>query len=133
MQTGVIYFNETVVGKATITEEGLYYRFDCICSLPQNGIFRVYAITPFEEINLGVCIPENGKMCVTSSIPVSRIGVSMPRFVVHSKNELMSDFYELMPDEPIESISLLRECYFTCSNGRKGIRRKRSIDGVQKQ
>lgn len=123
-----IYLHGSVIGKVTVEKEGLYYNFNCVCDLPVKEIFRIHAVTPFERINLGVCIPEKGCLRVMSRVPVSRIGDNLPKFCAVPKNEETSDFYELIPNQPFENLNCLRECSYVSVNGRRGIVRKHSLD-----
>ena len=60
------------VGKAFVTEHGLYMEVLCICRR-SNGIERVVAICESGEENIGICAPAGGQMEVTAKIPKKRL------------------------------------------------------------
>ena len=113
-----IYSNGSVVGKATIKREGLYYRIECVCDLPEDGIFRVSAVTTKEGVNLGVCVPENGQQCLLTRVPVRRLGEEIPQFHIVGKESGTPYSFELTPGGTFEHIRDLRDCYYFCNDGK---------------
>lgn len=116
--------NGEVVGEATIEKEGLYYHISCVCNLPTDKIYRVFAITPSEEVNLGVCRPENTQMCLETKVSARRIGDTAPEFYIIPKCENTYEFYEVVSEQPFADIMILRECRFAVKGGKLGVIRE---------
>ena len=113
-----IYLDGNVVGIAKISEEGLYYRIECTCDLPQNTIFKVYAVTSCETLNIGVCTPCGEKLRTVRKIPVSRWGTAAPQFYVVPKDKSACEIIKLLPNEPVECVEDLRNCTLMWENGK---------------
>lgn len=52
-----VFLNGAVVGRAEVTTEGLYYRFRCRCTLPDQRMYRLVVTTSGRQIDLGICVP----------------------------------------------------------------------------
>ena len=113
-----IYLDGNVVGIAKICEEGLYYRIECTCDLPQNTIFKVYAVTSCETLNIGVCTPCGEKLRTVRKIPVSRWGTAAPQFYVVPKDECDREVIKLLPNTPVTCVEVLRQCKLIWKNGK---------------
>lgn len=64
-----IYYNNKSVGNAQISEEGLYYRFRCSCTLPKDDLFRISVTDGVKRQDLGICVPEGEKFTLTKRLP----------------------------------------------------------------
>ena len=61
------------VGIVHIKHKDLYYHLACSCSLPDDRFYRVVAECNGEQINVGICVPEDDHYTVTARIPVCKI------------------------------------------------------------
>lgn len=113
-----IYLDGNVVGIAKISEEGLYYSVECTCDLPRNTIFKVYAVTSCETLNIGVCTPCGEKLRTVRKIPVTRWGNVVPQFYVLPKDECDRELIELLPNSPVTCVENLRQCRLIWENGK---------------
>ena len=71
-ETYEILYADAVVGTAQMEKEGLYYRFCCRCSLPDQGLYRIHVISGDHRENLGICIPVDGAFGMDKKIPIKR-------------------------------------------------------------
>ena len=84
-----IQFSGKIVGKAKIEKAGLYYHFRCTCQFPRDEIYRLVVKCGNENINLGICVPENGGYSLSARIPIKRFGADDVTVFALSKDNAM--------------------------------------------
>ena len=62
------------IGTAQMEKLGLYYVFSCRCRLPEEGLYRIHAISGDAREDLGICIPMDGAFGMDKKIPAKRLG-----------------------------------------------------------
>lgn len=82
-----VEYQKHTVGYLTITQEGLYSRYNGTFKMDNDGIYRVYALTPKESINLGVCNPDQDGWNIQGKIPANKIKYQDIRFKINSAGE----------------------------------------------
>ena len=117
-----VCFGNRQVGKVTVQRKGLYYRFQCRCRLPENGVSRLRISCGKVQENLGVLTPEGDGFCLDTKLPVKRFGEEIPVFTVVPKSERAEGTYvPVYPEEPFSYISELKRAYLVRKNGGLGI------------
>ena len=85
-ETYDITYDGEPVGTARMEKQGLYYVFSCRCRLPEEGLYRIYAINGDAREDLGICIPMDGVFGMDKKIPQKRIGEGMLTFELVPKD-----------------------------------------------
>ena len=65
-----IMMDSQVVGQAEVMQEGLYYRFSCKCTPPDNSIHRILVGDGNNTKDLGICVPTGEWFCLVARVPV---------------------------------------------------------------
>ena len=68
-----IYWNDKKVGHVKVKKDGLYYRLECICSPPQEGIHRIIVGNYQNRISLGICVPQGREYGIKTCVPVKKL------------------------------------------------------------
>ena len=69
-----IIYNDRPVGTARMEKQGLYLFFSCRCTLPDEEMYRIHAISGDAREDLGICIPMDGAFGMDKKIPAKRLG-----------------------------------------------------------
>lgn len=117
-----IRMGKEVVGTATVTQQGLYYRFVCKCNISGSVICRVTVSCNGHHENLGVLVPSGSGFGLTTKLAVKRLGKgpfqfrAMPK---HQKSE--GKFIPVYPEEPFAYITRLQNAFLEIRNGQAGV------------
>ncbi len=65
-----IFCKNRVVGSAEIKREGLYYKIQCACTLPNEKFHRITVSDGTAVRDLGICVPSGSKFTLTARVPV---------------------------------------------------------------
>lgn len=65
-----IMMNTKVVGQAEVMKEGLYYRFTCRCTPPNDAIHRIIVSDGNITRDLGICVPTGEWFCLVCRVPI---------------------------------------------------------------
>ena len=116
-----IFDGDTVIGTASISREGLYYRFDCECRPEKRGLFKICLLDENEKIILGTPIPEGHGFCLRTKLPIKRLRGQKPRFFINRGSEETGKFIPVAPDTPFLYLQELENAYFCIRDGVSGI------------
>lgn len=104
-------------GKATVIPVGLYFDIQCRCKA-QNDITRIVAKCGDKQVNIGICIPQNGEMTVHTKIPQKRLqGLSGFALI----KEMQEQWVPLIEGEPIDCLDRLTKARFLYKQGQPGL------------
>ena len=117
-----VYFGNRPAGKVQVMRQGLYYRFQCRCSLTGDVVCRLLVKIGDKSENLGVVVPEGTGFGLDTKIPVKRLGEGMPAFCLMPKGGIIGKFVPICPEEPFQYIQRLKDSFLTYQNGQAGIR-----------
>ena len=110
------------VGKATVEQQGLYYKISCRCRLTGNGMCRLMVACNGKQEDLGTLVPMDGAFGLEKRIPVKRLGEGTPEFLLMSKESVRKEkFVPVYPEEPFSYLSRLQDAYLARRNGQLGI------------
>lgn len=65
-----IMMDTKVVGQAEVMKEGLYYRFTCKCTPPNDAIHRIIVSDGNITRDLGICVPTGEWFCLVCRVPI---------------------------------------------------------------
>ena len=110
------------VGKATVEQQGLYYKISCRCNLTGKGMYRLTVFCDEKQEDLGTLVPLDGVFGLEKRIPVKRLGEGNPEFLLRSKDSVRREkFVPVYPEEPFTYMSRLKDAYLERRNGQLGI------------
>ena len=113
-----MYLGRETVGKAYVSQQGLYYRITCRCAMSSGVIHRLVVACEGRQESLGVLVPIDQEFGSDTKIPVKRLGRGPFQFLLLPKHRAMEEEYvPLSPQEPFAYITKLRECYLVRKNG----------------
>ena len=116
-----VYLGDKTAGKLQIEKEGLYYRLTCRCVVPDDLVYRLFAVTDQRRENLGVVLPENGGYVLQRKIPAKRLQPGC-RFLLSARGETNTGtFVPVYPEEPFSYISRLETAFLEVRNGQTGL------------
>ena len=82
-----ILMDTQVVGQAEVTKEGLYYRFSCKCTPPDDGIHRILVSDGNSTKDLGICVPTGEWFCLVCRVPVKYLSDENLQFALVPKEQ----------------------------------------------
>lgn len=115
-----IYAGTQVVGRAEVIKEGLYYRFSCKCTLPDEGVYRIMVSDGNNTKDLGICVPTGEWFCLVSRVPIKYLSGDKLEFALVPKDrqELV---VPVVTDEPFEDLDKLESAYLQQTDGKSKI------------
>ena len=119
-----VYYKNEQVGKVELQVKGLYCRIICRCEIPDNRIYRLYAVTGLGRENLGVLVPSGNGFILDKQIPLKRLGHGHMEFCLSSgETSLLSEmFVPIRSEEPFLYLDRLQEGVLEIREGQIGIR-----------
>ena len=115
-----VYLGDKPAGKLQITREGLYYRLLCRCQVPDEMVYRLFAVSDKERVNLGVVIPDGDGFTLERRIPAKQLQ-SGSRFVLSARSDTEEGrFVPVYPEEPFTYISQLETAFLEVRAGQVG-------------
>ena len=116
-----VYLEDRIAGKLQIEKEGLYYRLLCRCVVPDDMVYRLFAVTDKGKENLGVVVPEDGGYVLRRKIPAKRLQPGS-RFLLSVRVEAAGEkFVPVYPEEPFTYITQLETAFLEIRNGQTGL------------
>ena len=117
-----VYFGDKSVGKAQVTEQGLYYHVVCRCSLSGEVMYRLEVSCGEKRENLGVLVPGENGFGLDTRFPISRVGRGVLSFCLLPRHDPLqgSQFVPITPEEPFAYLSRLKDAFLEIQEGKKG-------------
>lgn len=109
-----------VVGQAEVIKEGLYYRFSCKCTPPDDGIYRIMVSDGNNTKDLGICVPAGEWFCLVTRVPIKYLSGEKLEFTLVSKDRQELAVPVAM-DEPFADLDKLESAYFQEKDGKAKI------------
>lgn len=127
MDYGVV-FGEKTVGKAQVTQQGLYYHVICRCNLSGEVMHRLEVSCGEKKVDLGILVPMEQGFGLETSFPVSRVGKGELRFRLHPRHDTLQGrmFVPIKPEEPFAYLARLKDAFLEIQEGKKGASLPRS-------
>ena len=117
-----IVLGNEIVGKANVSEEGLYYHFACDCHLSGGVMYQIKLLSEGKEYNLGICVPIGDHFGVKTKVPIKNIGPNNFTFYIEPRHtEIKGKFVPIIADEPFAYIDKLETAFLDKQNGKQGI------------
>ncbi len=117
----VITSNEKPVGKATVSRQGLYYRFSCQCQ-KTPGIWKAAVRCGSKTVLLGTCIPDGAVLKIEKKVAAKELGDGVFSVVLLSGEEKQGHrAVPLYEDRRFEALSKLPYSRFGRINGQPAV------------
>ena len=102
-----IYHKQSVVGEAIVSQEGLFYHFQCLCRIPSKAIHHVIVSNGNKKFNLGVCIPQNKQFSSQKRIPIKHFDSQDFTFNLIERDQ--TQVAEINPAKPFDFLADLED------------------------
>ena len=116
-----VYIRDRQSGDIFLQKEGLYWRYTGKIHPDTPGIYRIYALTGQDKINLGVCQPTKNGWVTSGKLPLNRLHGENFRFLVNPEETIQEQILTVKEDEPFEHLEELDQCKFSADNGKPAI------------
>lgn len=115
-----IYAGTQVVGRAEVIKEGLYYRFSCKCTLPDEGVYRITVSDGNNTKDLGICVPTGEWFGLVTRVPVKYLSGDKLEFALVPKDSQVTAI-PVVTNEPFEDLDKLESAYLQEKDGKAEI------------
>ena len=100
------------MGTVHVSRQGLYWHFDCRCSLHSDTMQELILHIGQQTHNLGLLTPESGTFCLRTKLAAKKIGQGTPKFCLQPRHAPMEGiFVPLHPQEPFRYLHRLEQTY----------------------
>lgn len=117
----VVYLGDKPAGKLNIAREGLYYSLVCHCQVPEDAVYRLYAVTGKVRENLGVVIPEADGCALVKKIAVKKLQNDSYFVLSAGSPQEAGSFIPICPEEPFSYIAHLESAFLEVRGGQTGV------------
>lgn len=111
-----IFADTQVVGQAEVTKEGLYYRFSCKCTPPDEGIYRIMVSDGVNTRDLGICVPTGEWFCLVCRVPLKYLSSDDLRFALVPKDS-RAMVVPVATNEPFADLDKLSSAHLQVKEG----------------
>ena len=111
-----IMMDTQVVGQAEVIKEGLYYRFSCKCTPPNDEVHKIVVSDGSNTKDLGICVPEGEWFCLVSRTPVKHLPGETLRFTLIPQNKQQTTI-PVAIDQPFSGLDKLESAYLQETEG----------------
>lgn len=94
-----IYLGQDVIGKARVFQEGLFFHFQCQCSLPSQTVYHVILQCGSKEFDLGVGVPTEDYLSY-KRISIKQFENTQFRFYIAEKKKTVTERVEVDSEKP---------------------------------
>lgn len=115
-----IYAGTQIVGKAEVIKEGLYYRFSCQCTPPDENVHKILVSDGQNTKDLGICVPTGEWFCLVSRVPVKHLPGENLQFTLVSKDK-RDTIVPVKTNEPFPALDMLDSAHLQESEGKAEI------------
>ena len=115
-----IYMGTQVVGQAEVIKEGLYYRFSCKCTPPDEGIYRITVSDGNNTKDLGICVPTGEWFGLVTRVPVKYLSGDKLEFALVPKDSQVTAI-PVVTNEPFADLDKLESAYLQEKDGKAEI------------
>ena len=116
-----LYFGETVIGQVTVVRQGLYDWITCTCMLPDRVMYRLWARTDTDIVDLGILYPQNGSYGLNTRLPMKRLGQGRISFFAEEKDK--NEHYVFLDEgKPFTHLQQLEYCRFAIRDGKPALK-----------
>ena len=111
-----ILMGTQAVGRAEVKKEGLYYRFSCTCTPPDNGIYRIIVCDGSNTRDIGICRPSG----TVARVPIKYLPGDKLTFTLVPKDKKEISV-PVATGEPFEHLDQLDNAHLQVSDGQPKI------------
>lgn len=123
-----IYMDTQIVGQAEVIKEGLYYRFSCKCTPPDEGVYRITVSDGYNTKDLGICVPVGEWFCLVTRVPIKYLPGDKLEFSLVPRDRQIYTV-PVASNEPFGELDKLESAHLQEADGKMEI----VIDPVQDQ
>ena len=105
-----IFVGTQIVGQAEVIKEGLYYRFSCKCTPPDEGVHKIIVSDGDNTKDLGICVPKGERFCLVSRVPIKYLPGKKLQFTLEQKDK-KEIAVPVSADEPFPNLDRLESAY----------------------
>ena len=122
MQCYNVMLNGCIVGTAIVETEGLYLRFRIRCKPPDSQIYRLVMLCGSQQMDLGVCVPEDDHFVLNKRIQSKLVGEGEPQFFLAVRKNVDSTlFIQVDTEKPFGHLDRLPAARFEIRDGACGL------------
>jgi len=115
-----IYAGTQIVGQAEVIKEGLYYRFSCKCTLPNEGVHRIMVSDGSNTKDLGICVPAGEWFTLVTRVPIKYLSGDKLAFALVPKDRQVVTV-PVATDENFPDLDKLESAYLQDKDGKTEI------------
>ena len=115
-----VFRDGQVVGKVTLTVQGLYYRISCRCTTC-DGIVRLVDRCSNGTVEIGVCAPVGERLGIDRCVPIKLLGQGPHAFSLTARKKDGAVFCRISGEEPCGFLQKLERVRFARENGVPGL------------
>ena len=115
-----IYAGTQIVGQAEVIKEGLYYRFSCKCTPPNEGVHRITVSDGNNTKDLGICVPAGEWFCLVTRMPIKYLSGDKLEFALVPRDRQVVSV-PIATDEPFADLDKLDSAHLEESDGKTEI------------
>lgn len=117
-----VYSAGQAVGKVTVSRQGLYYRFNCRCTLTGEVMFRLVLEDGNNRYDLGILTPVDGFFGLQCRRTLKQMECTAPRFILRpNRKSYGAELISVKPQEPFAYLSALENAFLLRRNGKNWI------------
>ena len=117
-----VYLNGETVGTCSAKVDGLYTFFNCSCKVTDSRIYRLYLCVENRECRLGIPLPMDKELVLTTRLPSSALPDGLPGFkLVPLGDEKKSNFVLIEAGKSFPYLDKIENSVLVCKNGQIGI------------
>ena len=110
------------MGSVTVRKQGLYWQFDCRCSLSGEVMYDLVVQTADAQVSLGLLTPCGDRFGLLTKQPVKRMEQGKPTFLLRPRHTGMKEcFVRVNPQEPFGYLRRLESAYLAKRNNQIGL------------
>ncbi len=111
-----------MIGSVAVKKHGLYWIFDCHCTLSGEVMYDLMITAEDRQEKLGLLTPANGSFELRTRIAAKRLGQASPVFTLKPRHNFLDDnFIPIRPEEPFCYLSRLENAHLARKTGQIGI------------
>lgn len=113
----------SIVGRVTMSDQGLYRRICCSCRLSGEVVCRLVAVCGDTRQSIGILVPQADGFGLDTRLPAKRLPAGTVSFELEPKHSDLPGgvFVPIRADEPFAYLSRLKDSFLCFQEGVQGI------------
>ena len=123
-----VFYEGEKVGNLHLQRNGLYYIINAECMVEQQGMFQLVMNLTDRSEEIGLMMPDKGRLILKKRIPVKRVGECLPYFSIKERNPCKEEVAVIRPEQPFIFLHRLQEAYLDFGENGCIIRFKKTVE-----